>query len=83
MRFQFGKTLALEIKGKDSPQDRAKRHALDQWLQAVNAHGGFETGALDFVVGNMAGMQDVVAKHASGARVDDAWTAENLVPGKA
>ena len=59
-----GKTLILEIKGEDSAQDQAKRRALDQWVQAVNAQGGFGTWAWDVVVGSAAGMQDVIAKHA-------------------
>jgi len=33
--------LALEIKGSDSPQNRAKRDALDEWVRAINASGGF------------------------------------------
>lgn len=63
IRYESGKTLVLEIKGVDSPQDKAKRAALAQWVEAVNAHGGFGTWAWDVVVGDAAGMQDVVAKH--------------------
>lgn len=63
IRYDSGKTLVLEIKGEDSPQDQAKRAALAQWVDAVNAHGGFGTWAWDVVVGSAAGMQDVVAKH--------------------
>ena len=37
------KFLILEIKGQDSPQVRAKKDALDEWVQAVNEHGGFGT----------------------------------------
>jgi type III restriction enzyme len=36
-----GKTLVLEIKGEDSEQNRAKRAALEAWVRAVNAKGGF------------------------------------------
>ena len=67
VRFKSGKTLVLEIKGEDSQQDQAKRRALNQWVQAVNAHGGFGAWAWDVVVGSMGGMQDVVAKHAANA----------------
>jgi type III restriction enzyme len=63
IRYASGKTLVLEIKGVDSPQDQAKRAALAQWVEAVNANGGFGTWAWDVVVGDAAGMQDVVAKH--------------------
>jgi type III restriction enzyme len=63
VRYTSGKTLVIEIKGEDSPQDQAKRTALNQWVQAVNAHGGFGTWAWDVVVGSAAGMQDVVERH--------------------
>jgi len=33
--------LVLETKGVDTEQDRVKRHYLDEWTAAVNAHGGF------------------------------------------
>ncbi|MHB1427452.1 MAG: BPTD_3080 family restriction endonuclease [Rhodocyclaceae bacterium] len=41
IRLANGKTLVLEIKGEDSEQNRAKRAALDAWVKAVNAKGGF------------------------------------------
>jgi type III restriction enzyme len=31
----------LEVKGQDTQQDRTKREFLDEWVQAVNTHGGF------------------------------------------
>jgi type III restriction enzyme len=65
IRFKSGKTLVLEIKGEDSPQDQAKRKALALWVDAVNAQRGFGTWGWDVVVGSMAGMQDVVARHAA------------------
>jgi type III restriction enzyme len=64
VRYTSGKTLVLEIKGQDSPQDQAKRAALDQWVKAVNAHGGFGTWASDVVVGEAAGMRDAIDRHA-------------------
>lgn len=63
IRLKSGKTLVLEIKGEDSPQDQAKRHALNQWVMAVNAHGGFGTWAWDVVLDNAAGLQDAIARH--------------------
>jgi type III restriction enzyme len=42
-----GKTLVLEIKGEDSEQNKAKRLALDVWVKAVNAKGGFGVWAAD------------------------------------
>lgn len=64
LRYASGKTLVLEVKGQDSPQDQAKRAALELWVQAVNAHGGFGTWVADAVVGSAAGMNDAVQKHA-------------------
>ena len=78
VRFKSGKTLVLEIKGEDSPQDQAKRRAMDQWVQAVNAQGGLGHWAWDVVVGSMAAMQDVMVKHASQAGIDDARHSDNL-----
>lgn len=34
--------LGLETKGQDTEQDQVKRRYLDEWAQAVNAHGAFE-----------------------------------------
>ncbi len=56
-----GKMLVLEIKGEDSEQNRAKRAALDAWVKAVNAKGGFGVWAWD-VAFQPAQMQDVIAK---------------------
>ena len=64
IRFKSGKTLVLEIKGVDSDQDRAKRVALGQWVEAVNAHGGFGTLASDVVVAEAARVRDVIEAHA-------------------
>ena len=59
-------TALLEIKGVDSPQDQAKRAALAQWVQAVNEHGGFGTWAWDVVVGEAAGLRDVIDANGPG-----------------
>jgi type III restriction enzyme len=63
IRYASGKTLVLEVKGQDSPQDQAKRAALAQWGNAVNAHGGFGTWTWDVVIGDAAGMRDAVDRH--------------------
>jgi len=68
IRLASGKTLILEIKGQDSDQDKAKREALKQWVEAVNEHGGFGTWAWDVVVGDAAGIQDVITKHVGEAK---------------
>ena len=64
VRYRSDKILVLESKGEDSPQDQAKRRALDQWVQAVNAHGGLGLWAWDAVVGSASGLQEVLARHA-------------------
>ena len=63
IRLTNGKTLVLEIKGEDSPQDKAKRSALDAWVKAVNAKGGFGQWCWG-VVFEPAQIQDVIRMHA-------------------
>jgi type III restriction enzyme len=41
VRLTNGAMLILETKGQDTEQDQVKRRYLDEWTQAVNAHGGF------------------------------------------
>ncbi len=41
VRLTNGEMLVLETKGQDTEQDRVKRRYLDEWVEAVNAHGGF------------------------------------------
>jgi type III restriction enzyme len=41
IRLKNGAMLILEVKGEDSPQNKAKRAALDEWIQCVNKQGGF------------------------------------------
>ncbi|HLS99199.1 MAG TPA: DEAD/DEAH box helicase family protein [Porticoccaceae bacterium] len=67
IRLTNGKNLVLEIKGEDSDQNRAKRMALDTWVKAVNARGGFGTWCWDVVLGEPARVDDVIAYHASSA----------------
>lgn len=33
--------MVVETKGQDTDQDQVKRRYLEEWTQAVNAHGGF------------------------------------------
>jgi type III restriction enzyme len=62
VRLANGKTLVLEIKGEDSPQNVAKRDALKLWVQAVNAKGGFGSWCWD-VAFKPAEIQDIVHRH--------------------
>lgn len=41
VRLSNGVMLVLETKGQDTEQDQVKRRYLDEWTQAVNAHGAF------------------------------------------
>jgi type III restriction enzyme len=42
VRLTNGKMLVLETKGQDTEQDKVKQRYLDEWVQAVNTHGGFD-----------------------------------------
>lgn len=65
VRLASGKMLALEIKGTDSPQNKAKRDALAEWVKAINGAGGFGEWTWD-VAFNPGEVQDIVSRH-SGA----------------
>jgi type III restriction enzyme len=41
IRLTSGTQLILETKGQDTQKDKTKREFLDEWVQAVNRHGGF------------------------------------------
>ncbi len=41
VRLAGGEMLLLETKGEESEQDQVKHRYLEEWVQAVNAHGGF------------------------------------------
>ncbi|SFM25475.1 type III restriction enzyme [Ectothiorhodospira mobilis] len=49
IRLANGRTLVLEVKGQDSPQNAAKRAAMKTWIKAVNEQGGFGQWAFDTV----------------------------------
>ena len=66
VRLANGRMLALEIKGEDSEQNRAKRAALDTWVKAVNAKGGFGQWCWD-VAFQPAQIQDIVHRHGATA----------------
>ncbi|MCI0642758.1 MAG: DEAD/DEAH box helicase family protein [Gemmataceae bacterium] len=62
VRMVSGLMLVLEVKGKDTHQDRAKREFLDEWVRAVNAHGGF--GRWAWAVSWLpADVKDILTKH--------------------
>jgi type III restriction enzyme len=41
IRLKNGDHLILETKGQDTQQDITKREFLDEWVRALNEHGGF------------------------------------------
>ncbi|MGH9392733.1 MAG: hypothetical protein ACRD1E_01060, partial [Terriglobales bacterium] len=41
VRLRNGVTVALEVKGRETPESRAKRAALQEWVAAVNQDGRF------------------------------------------
>lgn len=62
VKYTSGKMLALEIKGTDSPQNKAKRDALAEWVEAVNSVGGFGVWSWD-VAFEPGQIHDIVARH--------------------
>ena len=65
IRLGSGDMLVLETKGRDSDQDRTKRRFLDEWVRAVNAHGGFGRWAWD--VSTAPGdVRDILARNLRG-----------------
>ena len=64
VRLSDGMLIALEIKGTDSPQNKAKRDALAEWVKAINAAGGFGRWAWD-VAFNPGEVHDIVTRHSA------------------
>ena len=63
IKLSNGKNLVLEIKGEDSDQNRAKRMALDLWVNAVNDCGGFGIWCWDVVKAEPAKVNDTLNHH--------------------
>ncbi len=62
IRLKNGITLVLEIKGKDSEQNKAKRDALKEWIEAVNEDSKFGTWSWD-VAFDPAEVRPIIQKH--------------------
>ena len=62
IRLTTGRMLVLETKGLDRDRDKIKRRFLDEWVRAVNAHGGFGKWSWDVSM-NPADVRDILAKH--------------------
>ncbi len=62
VRMTNGKQLLLEIKGQAGEQNEAKRAAMQQWVEAINGHGGFGVWAHE-VAFEMAALHDLLDRH--------------------
>ena len=63
IRLRSGDMLVLETKGQDSEQNQTKRRFLDEWANAVNAHGGFGRWSWDVSLAP-GDIQDILSRHA-------------------
>ena len=70
IRLTNGLILSLEVNGQDSEKDRTERQALAEWVEGVNAHGGFGRWASDVSFWT-ADVGDILGRHgrASAATV--------------
>ena len=64
IRLRSGDMLVLETKGQDSEQNQTKRQFLAEWVNAVNAHGGFGRWSWDVSLAS-GDIQDILSRHAS------------------
>ena len=62
IRLKSGDMLVLETKGRDSEQDRTKRKYLAEWVEAVNAHGGFGRWRWDVAL-HPGDIQGILVRH--------------------
>ena len=63
IRLASGTTLVLKVKGQDTERDHVKRRFLDEWVNAVNGHGGFGRWAWDMSL-DPADVSAILEKHA-------------------
>lgn len=64
VRLSSGDMLVVETKGREREKDKSKRRSLDEWVRAVNSHGGF--GHWHWAVSRTpADIHDILASHAS------------------
>lgn len=62
IKLTNGKTLVLEVKGVDTPQNQRKRKFLDEWVKAVNEDGRFGKWGWD-VLFDPAQLDNTVLRH--------------------
>ena len=66
VRLMSGAFLVLETKGQDSEQNRTKHRFLDEWVNAVNEHGGFGRWSWD-VSRDPSDLKDIIDRHGRSA----------------
>lgn len=68
IRLASGTVLILEVKGQQTDESATKHRFLDEWVQAVNAHGGFGRWASDvsFDAGDVG---EILRRHSSNVLV--------------
>jgi type III restriction enzyme len=66
VRLANGIMLVLEVKGQDNQEQQTKRQFLDEWVRAVNSHGGFATWASD-VSRQPTDIHEILARHSASA----------------
>lgn len=64
IKLKNGKTLVLEVKGKDDQQNRTKRQYLQEWVEAVNTDGRFGKWSWD-VSFRTSDIKDKIRKHSN------------------
>ncbi len=62
VRLNSAEMLILETKGRDREQDKSKRGFLEEWVRAVNAHGGFGRWLWD-VSKQPGDIKDILVRH--------------------
>jgi type III restriction enzyme len=65
VRLTNGDMLVLETKGQDTEQDQVKRRYLNEWTEAVTAHGGFGRWRWD-VSTSPGDIRDILMRHGAG-----------------
>jgi type III restriction enzyme len=70
IKLASGRTLVLEVKGQDSERNRAKRAAMNEWVETINQAGGFGQWCFDTVF-DPAKTRDVIGLY-SGDRTEHA-----------
>ena len=62
IRLKSGNCLVLEIKGRDKTEVKIKRRFLQEWVEAVNTHGGFGVWSEDIAF-NPSDVVEILNRH--------------------